>query len=90
MYDNYKNVEDYGLNLDKEIWQKVCYLRRIKIECELKISTFEKDKAEKVNLLNNLIRDKEFCELSIKILKSSIIKLKNEDIQYANDIEVKN
>lgn len=89
VYDDYKNVEDYRLNMDNETWQKVCYFRRIKIESEFKINTFEKDAIEKANLLDNLIRYKEDSELSIKKFKASINKLENQDKHYVNDTEVK-
>lgn len=84
-YDDYKYVEDYKLNMDKETWHKVCNFRRIKIESEFKISTFEKDATEKANLLDYLKRDIENDEVSIKKLKTSIIKLENLE---KNDSEV--
>lgn len=79
-------MEDYKLNMDKETWHKVCNFRRIKIESEFKISTIEKDASEKANLLDYLKRDIENDEVSIKKLKTSIIKLENQD---KNDSEVK-
>ncbi|VVC45646.1 Hypothetical protein CINCED_3A007876 [Cinara cedri] len=88
VYDDYKYVEDNKLNMDKETWHKVCNFRRIKIESEFKIRTFEKDVTEKANLLDNLIHDKEENELLIKKLKSSIIKLENQDKHYENDSEI--
>ncbi|VVC42480.1 WD40/YVTN repeat-like-containing domain,WD40-repeat-containing domain [Cinara cedri] len=88
VYDDFKYVEDNELNMDKITWNKVCNLRRIKIESEFKIRTFERDATEKANLLDNLIHDKEDDEILIQKLKSSIITLKNKDKHYENDSQI--
>lgn len=89
MYDDYKYVEDYKLNIDRETWHKVCNFRRMKIESELKISTYQKDAMDKANLLDSLMRDKEFKEVTVETFITSINALNNEELQYRDNPEVK-
>jgi len=88
VYDDYKYVDDYKLNMDKETWNKVCNFRRLKIESEFKISTYQKDAIDKANLLDNLMRVKEDNEAIIENLKMSVDKLENQNFQYEDDPEV--
>lgn len=88
VYDDYKYVEDYKLNMNRETWHKVCNFRRIKIESEFKISTYHKDAIDKVILLDNLIRDKEDKEAMFEKFKTSINRLENQDLCFKNDPEV--
>jgi len=88
-YDDYKYVDDYKLNMDKETWNKVCNFRRLKIETEFKISTCQKDAIDKANLLDNLTRVKEDEEAMIEKLKMSINRLENQNLLYEDDPEVK-
>lgn len=87
-YDDYKYVEDYMLNMDRETWQKVCNFRRVQIESEFKISTCQKDAADKANLLDSLTRDKENKETVVKTFKTLINQLNDKDLLYENDPEV--
>lgn len=89
VYDDYKYVEDYKLNMDKETWNKVCNFRRLKIESEFKINTYQKDAMDKANLLDNLMRVKEDEEAIMEKLKMSINRLENQNLHYENDPEVK-
>lgn len=89
MYDDYKYVEDYKLNMDRETWHKVCNFRRMKIESEFKISTYQKDAMDKANLLDSLMRDKEFKEVTVETFITSINALNNEELQYRDNPEVK-
>ncbi|XP_060835447.1 cilia- and flagella-associated protein 43 isoform X1 [Rhopalosiphum padi] len=88
VYDDYKYVDDYKLNMDKETWHKVCNFRRMKIESEFKISTYQKDTTDKDNLLDSLKRNKEDKEVMIEKLKMSIIKLENQDLYYEDNPEI--
>ncbi|XP_026806697.1 cilia- and flagella-associated protein 43-like [Rhopalosiphum maidis] len=88
VYDDYKYVDDYKLNMDKETWHKVCNFRRMKIESEFKISTYQKDVTDKDNLLDSLKRNKEDKEAMIEKLKMSIIKLENQDLCYEDNPEI--
>lgn len=88
-YDDYKYVEDYKLNMDRETWHKVCNFRRIKIESEFKINTYQKEATDKANLLDSLMRNKEEKEAMIEMFKMSIDKLENEALRYRDDPEVK-
>lgn len=88
VYDDYKYVDDYKLNMDRETWHKVCNFRRLKIESEFKISTYQKDVADKTNLLDNLIRVRSDKENVIEKYKNSIIRLENQDFRYEDDPEV--
>lgn len=90
VYDDYKYVDDYKLNMDRETWHKVCNFRRMKIESEFKISTCQKDAIDKDNLLDSLKRDKEDKEAMIEKLKMCIISLENQDLFYEDNPEVKN
>jgi hypothetical protein len=74
--------------MDREIWHKVCNFRRLKIESEFKISTYQKDVADKTNLLDNLVRVKNEKETVIEKYKDSIIRLENQDLRYEDDPEV--
>lgn len=89
MYDDYKYVEDYKLNMDRETWHKVCNFRRMKIESEFKISTYQKDATDKANLLDSLMRDKEHKEVTVETFITSIDALNNEELQYRDNPEVK-
>jgi len=89
VYDDYKYVDDYKLNMDRETWHKVCNFRRMKIESEFKISTCQKDATDKDNLLDSLKRDKEDKESMIEKLKMTIIRLENQDLYYEDNPEVK-
>jgi len=89
VYDDYKYVDDYKLNMDRETWHKVCNFRRMKIESEFKISTCQKDATDKDNLLDSLKRFKEDKETMIERLKTSIYELENQDLYYENNPEVK-
>lgn len=89
VYDDYKYVDDYKLNMDRDTWHKVCNFRRMKIESEFRISTYQKDVADKTNLLANLERDKEEKEATIEKLKSSIVMLENQNSYYKYNPEVK-
>lgn len=89
VYDDYKYVEDYKLNMDRETWHTVCNFRRMKIESEFKISTYQKDATDKANLLDNLAHDKEEKEAMIEQCKTSIVSLENQDLWYQDDPEVK-
>lgn len=88
-FDDYKYVEDYKLNMDRETWHKVCNFRRMKIESEFKISTCQRDEIDKANLLASLERDKKDKEDIIETLKLSIVTLKNQESHYEDDPEVK-
>lgn len=88
VYDDYKYVEDYKLNMDRDTWYKVCNFRRIKIESEFKISTYQKDAIDKANLLESLTHNKEEKEAMIEKIKTSITKLENQNSYYENDPEV--
>lgn len=72
-------------NMNTEIWQKFCSFRRLKIETEFIIDTYEKDAAEKANLLNNLMRNKEFKNI---LLEMTINRFKNQEMSYRYDSEV--
>lgn len=89
VYDDYKYVEDYKLNMDRETWHTVCNFRRMKIESEFKINTYQKDATDKANLLDTLVHDKEDKEAMIEQYKMSIISLENQDSCYKDDPEVK-
>jgi len=89
VYDDYKYVDDYKLNMDRETWHKVCNFRRMKIESEFKISTCLKDATDKDNLLDSLKRNKEDKEAMIEKLKMTIIRLENQDLYYEDNPEVK-
>lgn len=88
VYDDYKYVEDYKLNMDRDTWYKVCNFRRIKIESEFKISTYQKDAIDKANLLENLTHNKEEKEATIEKFKTFITRLENQNSYYENDPEV--
>ncbi|XP_060871614.1 cilia- and flagella-associated protein 43 isoform X4 [Metopolophium dirhodum] len=88
VYDDYKYVDDYKLNMDRETWHKVCNFRRMKIESEFKISTCQQDATDKDNLLDSLKRDKEDKEAMIEKLKMTIIRLENQDLYYEDNPEV--
>eukprot|EP00102_Acyrthosiphon_pisum_P019141 XP_016656351.1 PREDICTED: cilia- and flagella-associated protein 43-like [Acyrthosiphon pisum] len=88
VYDDYKYVDDYKLNMDRETWHKVCNFRRMKIESEFKISACQKDATDKDNLLDSLKRDKEDKEAMIEKLKMTIIRLENQDLYYEDNPEV--
>lgn len=88
VYDDYKYVDDYKLNMDRETWHKVCNFRRLKIESEFKISTYQRDAADKTNLLENLIRVKDDKEATIEKHKISVTQLESEDFRYEDDPEV--
>lgn len=88
VYDDYKYVDDYKLNMDRETWHKVCNFRRMKIESEFKISTCQKDATDKDNLLDSLKRNKEDKEAMIEKLKMSINRLENQDLYYEDNPEV--
>lgn len=90
IYDDFKYVEDYKLNIDRETWQKVCNFRRIKIESEFKVSTFQKDAIDKSNLLDTLMRDKKNKEIMIEKLKLSMLQLENQDYIFEDDPKVNN
>lgn len=90
IYDDFKYVDDYKLNMDRETWQKVCNHRRIKIESEFKISTYQKDVLDKGNLIEDLIHKREEKEIMIDKLIFSIRKLENQDSNYEDDPEVNN
>jgi len=76
--------------MDRETWYKVCNFRRLKIESEFKISTYQKDAMDKYNLIDSLMRDKDDKETMIEKLKSSIKILEKEELQYKDDPEVNN
>lgn len=88
MYDDYKYVENYKLNMSTETWHKVCNFRRMKIESEFNISSCQKDATENDYLLESLKYIKEKKEAMIEELKISIIKLKHQDIYYEENPEV--
>lgn len=84
-YDDYRYVEDYKLNMDRDTWHKVCTFRRLKIESEFKIGTYLKDAMDKANLLDCLTRDKDNKEAAIEKRLMSISKLENRNKLYEDD-----
>lgn len=88
MYDDYKYVENYNLNMSRETWHKVCNFRRMKIESEFNIITCQKDATDIDYLLENLKYNKENKEVIIEELKTSIIRLEHQDLYYEEDPEV--
>ncbi|XP_050433883.1 cilia- and flagella-associated protein 43 [Adelges cooleyi] len=87
-YDDYKYVEDYKLNMDKDTWHKVCNLRRMKIESEFKIKTFQLDASDKANLLVCLERDKEDKTYTIDKLKATILDLEDDRNLYEQNPQI--
>jgi len=88
MYDDYKYVENYNLNMSRETWHKVCNFRRIKIESEFNIITCQKDATDIDYLLENLKYNKENKEAKIEELKISMIRLEHQDLYYEENPEV--
>lgn len=89
IFDNYKYVKDYKLNMDKETWHILCNFRRKKIESEFNISTCQRDKIDKTDLIVSLKRHNKHREGIIKVLKSSVATLENQESRYENNPEVK-
>lgn len=83
-YDYYKYVDENKINM--ETWQKICHFRRLKIETEFIIDTYEKDATDKANLLNNLAHNR---ETMIELLEKTVSTFKNQEFHYGYDPEVK-
>lgn len=83
-YDDYKYVDKHKINIDT--WQKICHFRRLKIETEFIIDTYEKDATDKSNLLNNLVRNR---ETMIAFLETTVNIFKNQKLHYEYDPKVK-
>lgn len=87
-FEDYKYVDENKLNIDLKLWGKICNFRRLKIESELKISTYQRDFTERRHILNNLVCDKKNKEDLIEHNKMSILQLENQNLNYVDDIEV--
>lgn len=83
-YDYYKLVDENKINM--ETWQKICHFRRLKIETEFLIDTYEKDAMEKANLLNNLVQNRENM---IALSEKTVGIFKTQEFDYEYDPEVK-
>lgn len=81
-------MDDNKLNLHRKTWDKICNFRHSKIELEFKISTYQKDAIDKINLLNNLIRDKKDKFTLFEHFKTSITKLEYQNLHYGDNPEV--
>lgn len=88
VYDDYKYVEHFKLNMNRETWSKVCSFRRMKIETEFNISTCQKDATDNGYLLESLKYNKENKEAMIEKLKISIVRLEHQDLYYEENPEV--
>jgi len=88
MYDDYKYVENYNLNMSRETWHKVCYFRRMKIESEFNIMTRQKEVTDIDSFLESLKYNKENKEAMIEELKISIIRLEHQDLYHEENPEV--
>jgi len=88
MYDDYKYVESYNLNMSRETWHKVCNFRRMKIESEFNISSCQKEATDNDYLLESLKYIKGNKESMIEELKISMIRLERQDLYYEDNPEV--
>jgi len=88
MYDDYKYVEDYNLNMSRETWHKVCNFRRMKIESEFNIISCQKDATDIDYLIEILKHKKGNKEDMIEELKLSITGLEHQDLYYEKNPEV--
>ncbi|XP_050530954.1 cilia- and flagella-associated protein 43 isoform X2 [Daktulosphaira vitifoliae] len=87
-YDDYKYVEDNKINIDKDMWNKICNYRRMKIESEFKIQTLQIDIIDKTNLLTSFERNKEDKTDLIEKLKASIFDKENKKIYYSENYKI--
>lgn len=87
-YDDYKYVNDNNLKIDLDTWEKICHVRRMRIESEFRLVTYEKDVADKNILLKYLNLDKEEKETMIKELQSNIERLESQDLLNQGDLKV--
>ncbi|XP_025190964.1 cilia- and flagella-associated protein 43-like [Melanaphis sacchari] len=88
MYDDYKYVEDFKLNMSNDTWHKVCNFRRMKIETEFNINTCQKHAIDNDYLIENLKYSKKNKETMIEELKISIIRLENQASYYEDNPEI--
>lgn len=85
MYDDLKYLEENKLNIDEDIWEKICDFRRTKILLEFKIQVYRKDAMDQTNLLHNLMRYK---QCMVEHLKTFASRSENLDLNY-DDPDVK-
>lgn len=88
-YDDYQYVNDNNLKIDIDTWEKICHVRRIKIESEFRLETCEKDVVDKNILLKHLNHDVEEKETTIKEFQSNIKRLESQDSHNQEDLKVK-
>lgn len=88
-YDDYKYVNDNNLKIDMDTWEKICRVRRITIESDFRLATYEKDVADKHILLKHLNNDKKEKETMINELQTNIEILESQDSHSQGDLLVK-
>jgi hypothetical protein len=88
MNDDYKYVTNKKLRMNSKTWQRLCYYRRLKIKNEFKIINCQKDLINETNFLKNLKQHVKNHTVMMKMLKTSITQLKNQDFRYKDELEV--
>lgn len=88
-YDNYNKYlkeNKKSVVYDEQTWRKICYFRRLKIQCEFQIVACQNDATDKAELLKVLANDK---KTMIKRLKTSTVNVPGiREFYYDRDVNI--